>query len=220
MKAILFGSIGSVVETSELQRAAFNHAFREQGLKWNWGVETYRSMLSTSGGVTRVRNYAASRGETVDAEAVHAAKNRQFHHMLATLELSARPGVADVCERATASGMRVGLVSTTNRASLDLVLNNAFGINRSTFDIVTSSELNLAQKPAPDIYQFALSMLRLSALDCVAIEDNGPGVRAARNAGIRCVAFTGANTASHDFRGAEAVMLDGLATHLFGKVAA
>ena len=35
-KAILFGSIGTIVETSELQRKSFNQAFSEAGLDWNW----------------------------------------------------------------------------------------------------------------------------------------------------------------------------------------
>ena len=34
-KAILFGSIGTIVETSELQRKSFNQAFFEAGLDWN-----------------------------------------------------------------------------------------------------------------------------------------------------------------------------------------
>ena len=32
MKAILFGSIGTLIETSDLQREAFNEAFKEAGL--------------------------------------------------------------------------------------------------------------------------------------------------------------------------------------------
>jgi len=35
-KALLFGSIGSIVETSEIQRKSFNKAFKQYGLDWNW----------------------------------------------------------------------------------------------------------------------------------------------------------------------------------------
>jgi len=38
-KAILFGSIGTIVETSELQLKSFNQAFSEAGLDWNWSIE-------------------------------------------------------------------------------------------------------------------------------------------------------------------------------------
>ena len=44
-KAILFGSIGTLVETSELQRTAFNQAFSEAGLDWTWNPDETKSCL-------------------------------------------------------------------------------------------------------------------------------------------------------------------------------
>ena len=41
MKALLFGSIGVIAETSELQRQAYNMAFAEHGLDWYWNVANY-----------------------------------------------------------------------------------------------------------------------------------------------------------------------------------
>ena len=41
MKSILFGSIGVLVESSEIQRKAFNEAFKEFGLDWYWNVANY-----------------------------------------------------------------------------------------------------------------------------------------------------------------------------------
>ena len=49
--------------------------------------------------------------------------------------------------------------------------------------------------------------------DCVAIEDNVDGVRAATAAGVVCVAFPNENTAGHDFptpHRVERLDLDGL----------
>ena len=36
MSAILFGSISTIADTSELQRQAFNQAFKAHGLDWDW----------------------------------------------------------------------------------------------------------------------------------------------------------------------------------------
>ena len=49
-KALLFGSIGSIVETSEIQRKSFNKAFKQYGLDWNWTKREYQYLLSKSGG--------------------------------------------------------------------------------------------------------------------------------------------------------------------------
>ena len=180
MKAVLFGSIGSLVETSELQRTAFNKAFQDHGLSWQWGVEEYRSMLSVFGGAKRVEAYARSRNETVDAKANHVAKTAHFHHLLTTSNITALAGVAEVCQRAVSSGMKLGLVSTTNRPSLNLALDHVQGLDRDRFDVITASDLGLPQKPAPFVYQYALSALDPKASAGIAIEDNSAGVRAAR----------------------------------------
>lgn len=217
MKAILFGSIGSIVETSELQREAFNQTFRHHGLSWHWDVDEYRSLLTVSGGERRIDAYAKRQGQTVDARALHAAKTALFQELLATSGLKARSGVAEVCERASEAGLKLGLVSTTSRTSLYQALDHADGLARDIFDVITASDLRLPQKPLPDVYHFALNALGLPAGDCVAIEDNGPGVGAALKAGLRCIAFPGANTADHDFSGAEAITFNGLAEHIFGR---
>jgi len=60
-KALLFGSIGSIVETSEIQRKSFNKAFKQYGLDWNWTKREYLNLLSKSGGKNRISRYAKKR---------------------------------------------------------------------------------------------------------------------------------------------------------------
>lgn len=36
MKAILIGSIGTLADTSDMRREAFNEAFAQAGLDWTW----------------------------------------------------------------------------------------------------------------------------------------------------------------------------------------
>ena len=57
-KAILFGSIGTLIETSDLQRESFNEAFKEAGLDWYWDQEDYRLLLKQSGGTKRIEDFA------------------------------------------------------------------------------------------------------------------------------------------------------------------
>ena len=61
-------------------------------------------------------------------------------------------------------------------------------------------------KPPPHNYLYALLELGLATQDCIAIEDSEAGVASARNAGIRCVAFPGENTADHDYSSALGVV--------------
>jgi len=48
-------------------------------------------------------------------------------------------------------------------------------------------------KPAPDLFLHILETLEIVAENCIVIEDSESGVKAAQNAGIKVVAFTGAS---------------------------
>ena len=203
MSALLLGSISTVADTSELQRQAFNHAFAAHGLGWRWDQDDYRAMLSESGGRNRIAAYARSRGETVDATAVHETKSRIFRELLATAGLAPRPGVADTIKAAKDHGWKLGLVTTTARANVDALLGQLHPqVSDQDFDIIVDSSSVEAPKPEPAAYVFALQGLNEAPGDCVAVEDNFGGVQAAVAAGVPCVAFPNENTGQGDFSAA------------------
>ena len=200
MTAILFGSISTLADTSELQRESFNAAFTEHGLDWQWSRDDYVAMLEGSGGRDRISAYADERGEQVDADAVHATKSSLFQQKLADADLAPRDGVVETIEQARADGLKVALVTTTspdNVAALKQALSGSLPFDR--FDLVVDTSHVSAPKPDAAAYTFALQQLGEEAGACVAIEDNLGGVAAARAAGIACVAFPNVNTEGHDF---------------------
>lgn len=200
---ILFGSISTLADTSELQRDAFNRAFTEHGLSWRWDRDDYRATLDSNGGEARIASYAAGRGDDVDAAAVHATKSKLFQESLADSGISPRPGVVDAIAAAKADGGRVGLVTTTSRENIAALL-DALGpdLSEDTFDVVVDVSDVDEPKPDPAAYTYALDKLGLSADDAVAVEDNVGGVESAVAAGLVCVAFPNENTAGHDFSAA------------------
>jgi HAD superfamily hydrolase (TIGR01509 family) len=207
MTAVLFGSIGTVADTSELQREAFNRAFEHHDLDWHWDRDEYLSMLETSGGEERIAARARSLGQTVDAGAVHRTKSKIFQDTLATSGIVPRPGVVETIRAAKGRGLTVGLVTTTSRANITAMLEAlAPDVAASDFAVITDITTVGDPKPDPAVYTHVLEALGEQARTCVAIEDNLGGVEAARAAGITCVAFPNENTAAHDFAGAQAVV--------------
>ena len=239
MSAVLFGSISSMADTSELQRDAFNRAFAAHGLDWRWDRDQYRAMLDSSGGANRIAEYAASRGESVDAQAVHETKSALFQESLATAAVDPRSGVVETIRAAKDRGWKVGLVTSTSHANVVALLDSlAPPIRPDDFDVVVDStggplppappppsrpddsaggvdSDSVAQpKPEPEAYTVAVTRLAEDPGACVAVEDNLGGVRSARAAGVPCVAFPNVNTAGHDFgdaRVVERLDLDSLA---------
>lgn len=206
-QSVLFGSIGTLVETSEMQRRAFNEAFAEAGLDWHWDLGEYRSMLDASGGRDRVAAYAEGRGEEVEAAALHARKTDLFGEAMRRDGLALRPGVRDVIVWARQQGVPVGFATTTSAQNVDAILAALNGaVTRATFAFVGDADMVERPKPDPEIYRLALERLGVEAARCVAIEDTGVNLAAPVAAGIAAIAFPGANTMSHNFRSARAVV--------------
>ncbi len=212
MQAVLFGSIGSVVETSELQRTTFNEAFAVFDLDWHWDRDTYREMLTVSGGADRVARYAAERGIEVDAAAIHAKKTEFFQAALWTGVPPLRRGVCDVMRAAKARGQALGFVTTTSPQTVKLIVNSVESETGHCFDLVTSRDPDRADKPDPAVYHHALKELGITSKAVLAIEDNADGVTAACRAGIHVVGFPGRNTRPKDLSEADVLVMNGSLT--------
>ena len=204
MSALLFGSISTLADTSEVQRRAFNQAFATHGLDWEWSREDYASMLGSNGGADRIAEFARKNGTDVDAKAVHATKTDAFHTLLADADITPRPGVVDTIAAARNDGISVALVTTTSRDNIDALLSALSpAVSADSFDLVVDKTQVDAVKPDPASYRFALERLDESASSAVAVEDNVGGVAAAHDAGIRTIAFPNENTVDGDFSAAD-----------------
>lgn len=203
MCAILFGSISTLVDTSELQRRAFNESFEAYGLDWNWSRDDYVAMLNSSGGAQRIAEFARARGEDVDAAAVHATKSQIFQELLGTAGLKARPGVIATVREAKRNHFKLGFVTTTSPENVAALLATlAPDISAETFDVIVNRDTVESPKPDAAAYVFALDQLGETARNAVAIEDNVGGVAAAAAAGVKCIAFPNGNTTEGDFSAA------------------
>jgi HAD superfamily hydrolase (TIGR01509 family) len=203
VKAIFFGSIGTLVETSELQRSAFNHAFAEAELDWNWNIDTYKRLLTKSGGRNRIQDYAIERGIEVDANILHQRKTELFDAAMADSNVPLRSGVSDVIQFATQNNIKLAFVTSTSQANIDAVFSALSSqIQRDDFAFIGNDSIVTKPKPNPEIYTKALSDLGLSTQSCIAVEDTESSMQAALTSGIRCIAFPGAYAAAQNFNGA------------------
>lgn len=217
VKAVIFGAIGVIAETSDLQRQAFNRAFAEQGLDWQWDSATYRRLLSINGGQARLRAYRAELSQesvVSDAMIVTLHERKTFHYgaLTASGALKPRRGVAELIARCRNAGIRVALCTSTSVDNVDAI-KAAIGdaLDFGTFESITTIDKIAAPKPAPDAYRHCLAQLSLSAHDVIAIEDTPVSMASAIAAGIAVIATPGAMTHDQDFSAA-ALVVDNLET--------
>ena len=200
MKAILFGSIGTLIETSDLQREAFNQAFKEAGLDWYWDQEDYTKLLKKSGGTKRIEDFAEKNNTTVDAKKIRERKTQIYNDKINSTFIPPREGVLDVLEYAHKNKIKIGFVTSTTLDNIDAVfktLNNQ--IKKNHFDFIGNNSQINEPKPAPDIYFKALNSLELKSSECIAIEDTVESALSADRAKIKCIAFPGLFHVDDDF---------------------
>lgn len=204
MPALIFDVDGTLAETEELHRHAFNRAFAEHGLGWHWDEAQYRDLLQVTGGKERILAFAQGQGRMAvpDAAGLHASKTRHYVDAVDSGRLALRPGIAVLIAEARRCHVALAIATTTSRANVDSLLAHTLGADHG-FGVIACGDMVPAKKPAPDIYELAMRMLDLPPAECLAIEDSANGLRAAKAAGLRCVVTPALYTAADDFAGAD-----------------
>ncbi len=218
LKALIFDVDGTLAETEEAHRAAFNTIFAQAGLGWKWSMDDYHELLEISGGKERMRAFQANLplGERLsDAEiaALHKEKTAIYGEILARGELELRPGVDALIKAGRKAGLRIAVATTTNTPNVEALTQCCWGRPANeVFDVVAAGDQVRAKKPAPDVFNLALDRLGLTPDVCVAFEDSLNGVRSARGANLPVVVTPSIYTDRQDFSTAQLVRptLEGL----------
>jgi HAD superfamily hydrolase (TIGR01509 family) len=217
VKALIFDLDGTMADTEETHRQAFNAAFLEHALWWDWSREQYQGLLRISGGKERIAVYIDSLKATTEEKArllglvpmIHGTKTRVFGELIADGRAALRTGVARLIREARDAGIKLGIASTTSPENVSALLRAQLGAESYRFfDAIACGDLVAHKKPAPDIYTLALAMLGLGAGECVAFEDSVNGLAAAKAAGLYTVVTPNFWSMADDFTDADLLLQD------------
>ena len=206
LKAIIFDVDGTIAETEEVHRVAFNRAFGKAGHNWLWSIEDYRKLLKITGGRERIRHFVDSIGADVTNAQIaemHGTKNAIYAELVQHGAAVLRPGIARLIAEARDAGVRMAIATTTSRTNLMALFEQHFGANwPEWFDAVITGEDVVRKKPDPQVYSLALEALGLEAGSCIAIEDSYNGLIAASTCEIPVLVTPSRYTSHEHFEGA------------------
>jgi beta-phosphoglucomutase-like phosphatase (HAD superfamily) len=217
LKAIIFDVDGTLADTEDAHRIAFNKAFAENGLDWNWDVALYDKLLKVTGGKERIKYYVDSFlkefKKPADYESfvknLHVVKTGYYTAALRDGHIPLRPGIKQLISDARKAGLKLAISTTTSPENVAGLLEVGLGKDwAANFVANGCGDIVPQKKPAPDIYNWVLNELKLAPQDCIALEDSNNGLRSALAAGIRTYITTNPYTCRQDFTGAAAVLDD------------
>jgi HAD superfamily hydrolase (TIGR01509 family) len=216
LEALLFDVDGTLADTEkDGHRIAFNRAFQQAGLDWDWTVPLYGDLLAVTGGKERILYFINNflndfkfDGDTSKFIAgLHATKTKIYTEMLAQGAIPLRNGVERLLHEAMEQGIKLGIATTTTPENVIALIENTLGTDAiKWFDVIAAGDVVPRKKPAPDIYFYAMEQLGLTAQQCLAFEDSENGIRATTEAGLKTVVTINDYTFDHEFSNAVLVL--------------
>ncbi|MGD8812419.1 MAG: HAD hydrolase-like protein, partial [Thioalkalispiraceae bacterium] len=133
LQALLFDVDGTLADTErDGHRIAFNMAFADAGLDWQWSAELYGKLLAVTGGKERIRYYldnfntGFARPANLDdfIAGLHRSKTDFYTALLSEGHIPLRPGVERLLREARDAGLRLAIATTTTPANVKALLVN------------------------------------------------------------------------------------------------
>ncbi len=217
LEALIFDVDGTLADTErDGHRVAFNQAFKEAGLDWDWSVELYGELLQVTGGKERIRLYVEQflkddftfEGDITEfAAGLHKRKTHFYLELLQSGAIPLRPGVERLINEARDAGLRLAISTTTTPANVTYLLTATLGKESiDWFEVIAAGDIVPAKKPAPDIYTWAMEKMDIQPEACLAFEDSLNGIKSSLAANLKTLITVNGYTKEDDFSGAVLVL--------------
>ncbi len=215
LTTLLFDVDGTLADTEEAHRLAFNDAFSAEDLDWYWSPELYRDLLRVTGGRERIRYFvdtykpAEAARPDLDAwiAALHKKKTDVYTRGPARGSLPLRPGVLRLLREARRRRLHLAIATTTSLENVSALLKCTLpDEGHGWFEVIGAGDMVVAKKPASDIYVHVLTRLGAHPGECLAVEDSTNGLVSALGAGVPTLITVSKYTRGENFTGAVLVV--------------
>lgn len=219
LRALIFDVDGTLADTEDAHRAAFNHAFDELGLGWHWDEALYTDLLQISGGKERTLHYWKQANSDIKAldghaiqetvERIHELKTAYYEATVNSGGVILRPGVLQLIEEALSKGLHLAIATTTSPVNIAALMRAAMGPYwQHNFAAIGDASSAPIKKPNPQVYLQVIDALKTDPRECLAFEDSGNGLQAATAAGLATLITPTNYTRAHDFSKAMRIVPD------------
>jgi HAD superfamily hydrolase (TIGR01509 family) len=188
IQALIFDFDGLIIDTEWPDFRSWQETYEAYGCTLS--RDEWSRWIGTLGLYDPYARLEEELGRTLDRAEVRVQRRARFDALMAGQPVL--PGVVSMLDAAQQRGLKLGIASSSPRSWVWGLL-EPLGL-ASTFDTVQCSDDVGVTKPDPASYLAALSALGVDARQAIALEDSPNGVRAAKRAGLYCLAVPNSMT--------------------------
>ncbi len=181
---------GTIANTElEAHLPAFNIAFKDFGLNWNWDVSSYIELLKINGGRNRILHYSQIINEPLSyKEVIQIHKQKQIHYLRIVQQnnLILKTGVYRLIKELYDNKVRQFIVTSSSRKQASLITDYLFP-KFNPFEFIIASDDVEFHKPNPMPYQKAIKISGINKNRSIAFEDSSQGLKSALDAKLPTV---------------------------------
>ncbi|MBI4532317.1 MAG: HAD family phosphatase [Candidatus Melainabacteria bacterium] len=200
ISAIISDMDGTLLDSEPLHLMAYQQLLARYGIRYT-EVENREFLGRTDYAMTQIlieRYHLKTTAEDLVQEKETILARLLRKHAVA------RPGVLKVLQQAKHLGLPVAIGSAATLATIKLVV-STLHLEPYVKTLVSADDVENG-KPAPDIFLLAAKRLGVNPKNCLVIEDSQNGVRAAKAAGMHCVAVPCDATRHEDHGKADVIL--------------
>jgi len=202
LKAVLFDMDGVIVDTEPLHRKAYFKMFEDVGIIVPQSMYDGFTGQSTINICKTLCDTFALEREPLDLASIKRKHFKKLFDTDETLELL--PGVLSLIQDFASHGVTLVLASSASMPNIDRIFNR-FELNQYFKAKISGADLKQS-KPHPEIFTKAAELAGVTKEQCMVIEDATNGIKAAKAAGIYCVAYNSEHSKNQDYSLADKVV--------------
>jgi len=187
LKGVYWDLDGTIANTElEAHLPAFNSAFEDLGIEWNWDTNKYIQLLKINGGKNRIAHYSKLSNKILSKNLITKIHEKKQFHYLEIIKkncVNFKPGVLRLINELNRKKIRQFIVTSSSRKQVDLLVEYLFkGFNPFEF-IIASEDVEL-KKPNPVPYLKAVKLSGIKKNNSIVFEDSNPGLKSSLAANL------------------------------------
>lgn len=182
VKVLIFDFDGLILDTELPEYRGWQEIYAEHGHELP--IEIWGRGIGTVGGFNPYDYLEQLKGQGIERAEIKEKVRARVSELIEAEKIL--PGIEEYISEAKKLGLKVGLASSSHHAWADTHLTR-LGLFEH-FDCVRCADDVEIVKPNPALYQAVLDYFEIDGSEAIAFEDSPNGIRAAKSAGIFCVA--------------------------------